>query len=203
MKLKNALFSAIATAIIGFSSSAQAETYYLNYSNVLGNIGVNFAQVDVTESAGNLLFNVQSLNPTGWWIDKFYFNMSDTPSNVTINGLPSGWSEDTEQNVSMFGVFSDGAKGGGNDYVSPLTFTVDADQDLTLADLVANESGWLFAAHQKCGGKGAPKDCGALGDTDETSHFIANAPVTIPVPAAAWLLGSALLGFVGFRRRNH
>ncbi|HQN64514.1 MAG TPA: VPLPA-CTERM sorting domain-containing protein [Methylophilus sp.] len=28
-------------------------------------------------------------------------------------------------------------------------------------------------------------------------------PSQVPVPAAAWLLGSALLGFVGYRRRSH
>ena len=211
MKLKSGLLAIIASATVGFAASAQADTFYLNYSNTVGDIGVNFAQVDVTESAGNLLFNVQSLSPAGWWIDKFYLNTSDTPNNVTLTGLPSGWVED-DGNVSMFGVFSDGAKGGGNDFVSPLTFTLDADDDMTLADLVPNKDGWLFAAHQKCGGKDTPACSGLTVDNEAvfdeegkpiTSHYIAGGPpAPVPVPAAAWLLGSALLGFVGYRRRG-
>lgn len=204
MKLKSALLAIIATASVGFAASAQADTFYLNYSNTVGDVGVNFAQVDVTESAGNLLFNVQSLNPTGWWFDKFYFNLTGSVGNVSLTGLPSGWSADTDQNVSMFGVFSDGAKGTGNSNYSAFSFTADSDVSLTLANLGANASGWLFAAHQKCGGKNHP-ECSAMYDQQEnefTSHFIANAPSQIPVPAAAWLLGSALLGFVGYRRRS-
>jgi hypothetical protein len=37
--------------------------------------------------------------------------------------------------------------------------------------------------------------------TDEGSEFVGGNP--IPIPAAAWLLGSGLLGLIGFRRYNN
>lgn len=203
MKLKSALLAIIATASVGFSASAQADTFYLNYSNTVGNIGVDFAKVDVTASSGNLNFSVTSLNPTGWWFDKFYFNLIGDVGTVSLTGLPSGWGADSDQNVSMFGVFTDGATVAGKG-ASPLNFTVDATADLTLASLGTSSKGWMFAAHQKCGGRNHP-ECSSMYDGQEnpfSSHYIADTPTSIPAPAAAWLLGSALLGFVGYRRRS-
>ena len=37
---------------------------------------------------------------------------------------------------------------------------------------------------------------------DDWSHTTAYGPATVPVPAAAWLFGSALLGLVGLARRK-
>ena len=45
------------------------------------------------------------------------------------------------------------------------------------------------------------RSIGIAGESD--SYVIGGAPGTVPVPAAGWLLGSALLGFVGLRRRKH
>ncbi len=205
MKLRTALLAVTASATFGFSALANAETIYMNYSNVFGNTGTNYAQVDITENAGNLLFTVQSLEPAGWWFDKFYFNLTGSVGTVSLTGLPSGWSADTNQNVSMFGLFSDGATGDGNSNYTTFSFTADSNVDLSLANLGPNGDGWVVAGHQKCGGKGHP-ECAPLYDEQEyriTSHFIAGAPTTVPVPAAAWLLGSALFGFMGYRRRSH
>lgn len=45
--------------------------------------------------------------------------------------------------------------------------------------------------------------CGGVGFTDfNPLTFIDNSVSTVPVPAAAWLFGSALLGFFGFTRRK-
>jgi hypothetical protein len=66
-------------------------------------------------------------------------------------------------------------------FINPLTPT-----QSTLLNLVPGESKW------------------ALGGTGTNHVFISGgiSPVTVPVPAAAWLFGSGLLGLVGIARRN-
>lgn len=178
---------------------ALAATYFLNQSNTYAD-GVSYAQVDVLEDAGDLDFTVQALTPTNWQFSNFYFNLGDSLGTVSLTGLPSGWSADTNQNVSEFGVFSDGAKGAGNSLQSLFTFTVDSTLALTLANLVANEDGWLFAAHVQCQNKEA-SPCSAVDEA--TSHHIAGPGLSeIPTPSAIWLLGTALLGFVTFSNRR-
>jgi hypothetical protein len=198
--LKNLTLKALLTVAISlYATIASANTYYLNQSNTLAD-GVNYAQVDVLESAGNLNFTVQALEPTNWKFSNFYFNLIGSVGTVSLTGLPSGWSADTNQNVSSFGVFSDGAKGTGNSLQNLFTFTVDSTVALSLANLGANLDGWIFAGHVQCQDK---KDSPCSAVEDETSHFIAGPGTSeVPLPAAAWLFGSALLGFVGFGKRN-
>ncbi|MBM4207114.1 MAG: VPLPA-CTERM sorting domain-containing protein [Gammaproteobacteria bacterium] len=191
----------MAALLVSFLSvqQAQAATFYLTQSNTLAD-GVNYAQIDVTENGGNLDFIVQALNPANWSIDKFFFNLD--VNNITVSGLPASWSFDnSSQNVSQFGVFSDSADANkGNQSLFTLAFTVDGVNNLSLANLVANSSGWIFAAHQKCQSKVG--DCQGIADI--TSHYIAGPGQVsnVPVPAAVWLFGSALAGLGGVTRRK-
>jgi hypothetical protein len=196
MSTKNKI-SALVMVLLGFiSQSAFAATYFLDQSNVLAD-GVNYAQVGVTENGGNLDFTVTALAPLNWGFDKFYFNLGGTLGTVSLTGLPSGWGQVGSQNVSSFGIFTGGTTDPGG-HLSPLTFTIDSTVSLTLANLVANSDGWLFAAHEKCGST----NCSAVNDL--TSHFIAGPGGTppVPLPAAAWLFGSALIGFASLANRR-
>lgn len=201
MKKMSAFGSLIAALLFSVLSvqQAQAATFYLNQSNTLTD-GVNYAQVDVTENGGNLDFVVQALSPANWSIQKFFFNLD--VSDITVSGLPSSWSyNSTNQNVSVLGIFSDSTNANqGNQSVLSLAFTVDGVSNLSLANLVANSSGWIFAAHQLC--QGSVASC--QGITDITSHFIAGPGQVsnVPVPAAVWLFGSALAGLGTVTRRK-
>jgi hypothetical protein len=186
-------------ALLLSTGSAYANTYYLNQSNTLLD-GVNYAQVDVLESAGNLNFSVQALAPVNWQFSNFYFNLIGSVGPVSLTGLPSGWNADTNQNVSSFGVFSNGAKGNGSSLQSAFSFTVGSTVALTLANLGPNLDGWIFAGHVQCQSK-KNTPCSAM--DGNTSHFIAGPGISsVPLPAAAWLLGSAL-GLFGFVRRGN
>jgi len=200
MKTKN-FICALFAGLLGLAAlPASATTYYLNQSNTLAD-GVDYAKVDVLVNGGNLDFSVQALTPTNWRFSNFYFNLGGDVGTVTLTGLPSGWTAQTDQNVSTFGVFSDGEKGGGNSLYSAFTFSVDSTVSLTLDNLLANSSGWMFAAHVQCQNKTATPCVGVNG---ETSHFIAGPGDVpqVPLPAAAWLFGSALVGFVTMSRRK-
>lgn len=173
---------------------ATASTFYLTESNALPG-GTQYARVDVLENAGNLDFTVTALAPSGWKFSNFYFNLAGDPGAVSLLNLPGSWTQQADRNVSMFGIFSDGEKGTGNSLQSAFSFTVDALSSLTLASLAPNASGWMFAAHMQCQGG----ECDAV--LGQSSHFVAG-PAPVPLPAAAWLFGSALLGFVTVSNRR-
>lgn len=207
MRMKN-IISALVIGLLGLAAQqVLASTYYLNQSNTLAD-GVNYAQVDILENAGNLDFTVTALSPTNWKFSNFYFNLGGDVGAVSLMGLPSGWSVPSSPapyNISTFGLFSDGESGAGNSLQSSFTFTADSSVALTLANLVANNDGWIFAAHVQCQNK-QDSPCSAESSVDgvATSHFIAGpgelAPV--PLPAAAWLFGSALFGFITLSNRR-
>ena len=190
------VFAILAVGLFGLSQPAAASTYFLNQSNTLAD-GVNYAQVDVLENGNNLDFTVTALVPTNWKFSNFYFNLAGAPGTVSIIGGPA-WTVDANQNISVFGLFSDGEKGTGNTLESQFSFTVDAVASLNLASLVPNSSGWIFAAHMQCQDK-PQSPCVNVGN--ESSHFVAG-PSVVPLPAAAWLFGSALFGFMMVSNRR-
>jgi hypothetical protein len=199
MKIKNIISTLLSSLLLLSGSQVYANTYFLNQSNTLAD-GVNYAQVDVLESGGNLNFTVQALTPTNWKFSNFYFNLGGSTGKVTLMGLPSGWSADTNQNVSEFDVFSNGGKGKGNSLQSIFSFTADGKKPLSFANLVANEDGWIFAAHMQCQSK-KNNPCSAV--EGEKSHHIAGPEISpVPIPGAIWLFGSALIGFVSMSNRR-
>ncbi len=199
MKTKNVISSLLCGMFMFAGQQAFANTYLLNQSNTLAD-GVNYAQVDVTENAGNLNFTVTALEPTNWKFSNFYFNLGGATGAITLTGLPSGWNADTDQNVSEFGVFSDGTKGKGNSLQSVFSFTADGTNTLSFANLLANDEGWIFAAHVQCQSK---KNNPCSGVDGETSHHIAGPEISpVPIPGAIWLFGSALMGFINMSSRR-
>ena len=199
MKTKNLILSLLCGLFVFAGQQAYANTYFLNQSNTLAD-GVNYAQVDVSVNAGNLNFTVTALEPTNWKFSNFYFNLGGPTGAITLTGLPSGWRADTDQNVSEFGVFSDGAKGRGNSLQSIFSFTADGANTLSFANLLANDDGLIFAAHVQCQSK-RNNPCSAV--DDETSHHIAGPDISpIPIPGAIWLFGTALVGFISMNSRR-
>lgn len=199
--LNRKLLSSILFGVCIFAiQTASAATYYLNQSNTLAD-GVNYAQVDVLENAGNLAFTVSALEPAGWRFSDFYLNLGGSLGTLSFLGLPSGWDAQGSQNVSEFGLFSNQEDGNGSSLQSSFTFTVDSTVALSLANLVTNNKGYIFAAHVQCSGRGG-NECNSV--SNESSHFIAGPGEisSVPVPGAAWLFGSALLAFVGFGNRR-
>ncbi len=199
MKAKNLISTLLCGLFVFAGQQAYANTYFLNQSNTLAD-GVNYAQVDVLESGGNLNFTVTALAPSNWKFSNFYFNLGGSTGDITLTGLPAGWRPDTNQNVSEFDVFSDGARGRGNSLQSVFSFTADGVNTLSFANLLANDEGWIFAAHVQCSGRGG-NVCDSV--NGESSHHIAGPDISpVPIPGAIWLFGSALMGFVSMNSRK-
>jgi hypothetical protein len=183
----------------------QANTFYLNQSSELSD-RASYATVNVNENSGNLDFIVTALGPLNWKISKFFFNLSGNTGNVTISGLPSGWSlasGSSPYNASEFGLFSNAAGGTGSSLQNTFSFTVDGSNSLSLANLIANDEGWIFAGHSQCQNKNT-STCVAV--DDESSHFIAGGTgevSNVPLAAAIWLFGSAIAGLGTLKRRKN
>lgn len=81
------------------------------------------------------------------------------------------------------------------------------DRDLLIGNYVLAVSGVKFSLNEAINGYNGSINFLTDGDVDIkiSSHKgVANFanPSAVPVPAAAWLFGSALLGFAGFRRKS-
>jgi hypothetical protein len=201
-------------ALIG-SSGAQAASmsWYMDQSNALAD-GVNYLQVTISDASFGLdpnaiRFDVTLLTPLtsiaggNFGIQSFGFNTTLTVATVLagIAGLPSGWSATTTSNQDGFGNFELVNSGNGSSRQNPtLTFhvtNVAGDSPATYAVLSggnAGEGNVFFAGHVA---GFLDQDPGA---EELTSAFFGGSTV-VPVPAAVWLLGSAL-GVLGMLRRR-
>jgi hypothetical protein len=178
---------------------------------------VNYLQVTISDATFGsdteaIRFDVTALDPltsnagANFGIQTFGFNTTGVTGDVAdaVLGLPDGWSTDTDRNISAFGSYDVQVSGTGGSRQDPtLTFYVSGISGDTIADYAALSSGnagegnMFFAAHVAGFTDQDP------GEGEVTSAFFAGPGAVIPVPAAAWLLGSALalLGMVRVRQR--
>lgn len=180
------------------SVHAASTTYFMDQSNTLPD-GVNYLQVTIDDEGdpGEINFTVDAFeNVLGaggnFGIQRFAFNGPDL-SGATLE-LPTGWSYIGSQNISAFGVFLNVISGTGSTRQDPLMFSIGGLGGDTIASYAAsNVGGEFFAAHVA----GFTEFC------DITSaHFAGSATTPVPLPSAVWLLGSGLLGLMGFARRK-
>lgn len=215
LRMRKRVFAAVSLCLgfLGAVTNAHAETvsYYLDQSNELAD-GVNYLQVTIADGAdGAIDFEVTILQPLldiagssgGFGLVSFGFNTTgaaNSATEVNIVGLPDGWSVDSNNNQDGFGTFELIAEEhGAGDRVSPtLSFSITGVSGDTVYDYLvlsggnAGEQGnQFFAAHV------AGFDDPNSGET--SAYFGGLTPV--PVPAAVWLLGSALLCFASIGRR--
>jgi len=206
----NFLFRSAIIAGVAFCTSAAANaastSYFLNQSNDLAN-GTNYATVTISDSTdfvGDIEFKVEvdeSQFPTpfsNFGMDAFFFNHDNS---ISIDELcltdfdPTDWEVKYNKNAGGgFGKFDILAKGDGSSRTSVLTFRVTGVAGDTIEDYAlgsADNMGEFFAAHI------AGYDSGVSGNT--SGKFAGS--TAVPVPAAAWLFGSAL-GMLGWSRRR-
>ncbi|RRQ20541.1 VPLPA-CTERM sorting domain-containing protein [Thiohalobacter thiocyanaticus] len=204
----------VTAALFASYAGASTTSYVLNESNVLPD-GSPYLGVDITERAeaeGTFDFSVKTLdglnlsgdNPG---IQEFGFNVEPAMTTSTtgdgvelayeplqFSDLPGGWSVQTDKNMSEFGRFDVRLKGTGDNRTDELNFSLAG----TSAELI----GSTFAAH--VAGIEGDHESGFFGggELQQGNGDEVAPPEAVPLPAAAWLFGSGLLGMVGVARRK-
>ena len=230
-RLAYVAYSATLCAVGLFTSSANGASvsYFLNQSNALPDSS-NYLKVTVADdglaSPNTIYFTVEILNPltsiagTNFGIQRFAFNTNLEVMDVVyeVGNLPTGWAVRVGSSVSGFGVFELIPSGGGSTRVSPtLSFTIDSSSFPT-------DDIFDYVAHASCPSGGSPDDPLPMTciPTQGAAFFAAHVAgfsytgginsayfggdtlagnTVVPVPAAAWLFGSAL-GLIGWLRRR-
>jgi hypothetical protein len=211
-------------AICGLAGSASAASvsYALTQSNVLSD-NVTWATVSIDTVGDDVRFTVATVPQASYaeganfGLQLFAFNSTQ---NLTAANLlmPSGWSLATGRNVSGFGRFEYVLSGTGSSRQDPLVFAItglggDAPQDyVELSTRAASQGNAQFAAHMAGFVSGACVNESTGAATACSSAYIGGGvprptsePTSVPavpLPPAIWLLGSALLGLLGFGRRR-
>lgn len=210
------LATALLLAAASFAHGASI-TYTLDQTNLdpLLPDGQSYLQVTISDAAFGsdadairfdvtVLSALTNLADNRFGIQSFAFNTSAGGTVAAISGLPAGWSVDANRTVSGFGEFDFRVSGAGNNRLTPtLTFYVsgisgDAPLDYALVSTgMASHGNGFFAAHV-AGFTDLDPSTGRV----TSGYFGGGATTVVPLPASAWLFGTALGAFGWLRRRR-
>lgn len=197
----------VLASVASVQASAATVSYYLDQSNVsVLPDGTDYLKVTISDSttvAGNIDFKVETLaalnnisGTSGFGIDQFGFNTNNTLSGSNFV-LPTHWTYAGSGNMDGFGLFNLRTDtNGANNRLATLNFSITGISGDTIMDYVMMSSGnagqgnTYFAAHV----------AGFNISGTTSAYFAGSTPV--PLPAAAWLFGSGLLGLAGIARRK-
>ncbi len=215
--LKAILKQAVVLQLVLGSAAAFATTY--NFTQITTNGEAPVASqllVDVTQSGANVLFTFTNTSVIASSITDIYFDYGNTNYFSSVSNNTLGAAGDSA-GVS----FSDGANPGNLPAGNTVSFSADASGDSNSPNVPANGvngstefvkflgttlTGITFADVL------AGLDSGAfrLGlhvqsiDGEGSESFVnGGTPSEVPLPAAGWLFGSALIGLMGLRRKMH
>lgn len=194
--------------------------------------GTNYAEVTIDDLGGTINFTVDPIDSaftgqgTNFGVQTFGFNVTADAFTLTasdISGLDPSWSFNADSNADGLGIFDVVLGDGGSTRQNILTFSIDivGDDIYSYFDTSTKQNGSAttnhFAAHitdfstgiGTVGGESDPSlatgvQCN-LGIDDpciELRSAWFDGATVVPVPAAAWLFGSGLLGLVGIARRR-
>ncbi len=202
--------------LIVVPAQAASVSYFLDQSNRLPD-GTNYLTVTIDDEgqAGAINFHIQSLEPLSglacdkFGVLKFGFN-GDELGMDNILGLPDGWKVKHDKKMDGFGKFENvliGKKWDGQDPLSFSIIGIDGDSIFSYVDSHDAGDGVFFAAfaggiegdRHHGHGKWYGDDCHRC---KKGAYFGGGELAPVPVPAAAWLFGSGLVGLLGLTRRN-
>jgi len=183
---------------------AASVSFFLDQSNQLSN-DVNYLSVSLMDNdTGGVNILVKTLDPLNsiagdhFGIQKFGFSLSDGVI-AEITDLSDGWKATHNKRMDGFGQFDIRLQGKGSARTDELSFKV--------SGVSLDNFDPLFTAHvaglEWCNiGDERPNLC--IGkDCPTSAYFSGSVPVThMPIPPAAWLFGTGLIGLVAVARRK-
>jgi hypothetical protein len=190
---------------------AASVSYLVNQSNKLPD-GVDYLRVTLSDegAAGAIDVTVEALSPLldiaedGFGITKFAFNLAPgTAAEASdLTGLPDQWLAKDGKRVSVYGRFDIVVKDGDGDPTPTLNFSIDGVDLDTLESYAVQSTGHaelhpFFVAEVErfnFAGEGGAIHKALFTDSGDTA--------VIPLPATAWLLGSAGVLIAGRIRRR-
>ena len=198
--------SGIASAVVaGFGLAAMPATaatliVTLDDSDTLAD-NVGYVQVTVTDEAdGSVDFLVEALPALGnledttFGITKFALNVvpGGSAEALDISGLPTGWAASDGERMDGFGRFDIVLTGAENPLQS-FTFTIDGIDDDESFDYAIKSTGRAPEGHSRFAAEASSGVIVGGGGGVTT-------PPAVPLPASAWLFGSAALVLLRWRR---
>jgi len=174
----------LTSAILALSLSATANASTLDFSDS-SNLGVTLGGgMKWNGTGGGHLYNEYHGND-----DFIYFNAPTTVNSFDLNAMPwEGYTTSTNNQLEIS--FLDSSSNVLNTGVYDLTAYTDWSNWLTVVVNLSNVSVMRFTAS-------GPSAWPSV-DNIVINENISN----VPVPAAVWLMGSGLLGLMGFSRKN-
>ena len=214
--LKNILKHAVVLSFALGSSAVLANTY--NFTQITSNGNQSVATqltAEVTQSGSNVLFTFYNSAAIASSITDIYFDYGNTSffSSVSNNvlgaagdstgvsfsdgaspsNLPSGnnvgFSADASGESNAPGVTASGVNAS-TEYVSFLGTSLTG---VTFADVLAGLDSGAFTLGLHVQG---------IAGLNGSEAFVTGTPSAVPLPAAGWLFGSALVGLMGLSRRK-
>ncbi|HYA39619.1 MAG TPA: hypothetical protein VEI74_15245 [Candidatus Methylomirabilis sp.] len=196
---------------------AASVSYFLDQSNRLAD-GTDYLKVTIDDNGapGAINFTLQALAPlsgqfcNNFSILKFGFNGNELHKS-NIVGLPDHWKFTNDKKMDGFGKFENVLVGKKWTSQDPLTFSIvgiDGDNIYNYATSHDGSDGLFFSAF--VGGNEFNKhgtwhdkwrDDGCRRCT-KSAYFAGGTAAPVPVPAAAWLFGSGLIGLFGLASRR-
>lgn len=176
-------------------AGATTVSYDLNLNNMTTYTGQTLARVTLTDTLTGVDFKVTALL-AGTKLDDFAFNFRNNaqPTGFAVTNKPTGWGSSVNiDHISGFNGFQkfdvSVTNNGAANRLSPLTFSVTGGNVQSyLALSTSSNEPVFFSAH-------VTNLAGGV-----TGYAGGSTPV--PLPAAALLLGSGLIGLVGVARRS-
>ncbi|MBI3545680.1 MAG: hypothetical protein HY081_03675 [Gammaproteobacteria bacterium] len=209
-KIKNLRFKQsslfVSLMVVAAISQASIVSFSLDQSNRLPD-GIDYVSVKLTENSNGgvdvvakTLDSLDTFKGCHFGIQKLAFNFDDGTM-ANISGLPDGWKVKSDRGMNGFGKFDTGILGLSDARTDNLSFTVNGVGIDDFESFFAVKVGGLDLPSGKHGSAffGGSLENGIVSDNSGGGDGNL-APV--PLPPAAWLLGSGLVGLIGVTRRR-